>query len=426
MNKVVNILKKFLRLFSQEIGNSENTKVLSSIEMLRELDCLEYDLGELREFLERSDISAKLALYHFDTIQKEETSKIEKILTDNEISLIAGFLTLEKKERTHVLIEKFVNFVSKLISGSVSDTKVILQLKDEDSTPKNAYLIQLDLKDEFQSLFQEGCRSILFTGGTMEPSQTLEVMLGRTNKKIVKRSFSHVVSNENIMLSCVSEYRERKFKFTFQNREDNEMYIAAAKFVLEIGTITSAFESGTIVFVPSYKIQSRLKLAIMGLKPSLMILFDEGEPEIFSKFSKSIISKKIGGVLFSVMGGSLSEGINFKDDLARAVICIGLPYPNSRSSKLRLKMKYFDECSQDLSGDEYYESLCSKSVNQAIGRAIRHKNDFASIFLLDNRYNSEQQLKRLPSWMINSRCKESKGEAILLSFSSFLRSKKLI
>ena len=36
-------------------------------------------------------------------------------------------------------------------------------------------------------------------------------------------------------------------------------------------------------------------------------------------------------------------------------------------------------------GQTYYENKCMKSVNQAIGRAIRHANDFASIVLLDKR-----------------------------------------
>lgn len=33
-------------------------------------------------------------------------------------------------------------------------------------------------------------------------------------------------------------------------------------------------------------------------------------------------------LLLCVVGGKLSEGINFGDDLARACVMIGLPYPN--------------------------------------------------------------------------------------------------
>lgn len=42
------------------------------------------------------------------------------------------------------------------------------------------------------------------------------------------------------------------------------------------------------------------------------------------------------------MGGKLSEGINFKDDMARGVIVFGLPYSNKNSPELKEKMLYYD------------------------------------------------------------------------------------
>ena len=38
-----------------------------------------------------------------------------------------------------------------------------------------------------------------------------------------------------------------------------------------------------------------------------------------------------------------------------------------------------------------------KAVNQTIGRAIRHKNDWANILLVDNRFNKMKG--KLPKWM---------------------------
>ena len=107
--------------------------------------------------------------------------------------------------------------------------------------------------------------------------------------------------------------------------------------------------------------------------------------------------------MLCVVGGKLSEGINFADELGRCVIVVGLPYPNKTSPVLAEKMSYFDAARRDnpqsLSGAAYYESLCMKAVNQAIGRCIRHRNDHATILLVDERYSQEQVVARLPGWI---------------------------
>ena len=41
-----------------------------------------------------------------------------------------------------------------------------------------------------------------------------------------------------------------------------------------------------------------------------------------------------------MMGGKLSEGINFSDDLARCVMVVGLPYPDKRDVVFKEKLKY--------------------------------------------------------------------------------------
>ncbi len=43
------------------------------------------------------------------------------------------------------------------------------------------------------------------------------------------------------------------------------------------------------------------------------------------------------------MGGKLSEGINFSDDLARKLIVFGLPYPNIKGAEIVEQMKYYDD-----------------------------------------------------------------------------------
>lgn len=126
-----------------------------------------------------------------------------------------------------------------------------------------------------------------------------------------------------------------------------------------------------------------------------------------------------GAILLSVVGGKLSEGLNFSDDLGRCVIVVGLPFANKDSPELVEKMRFLDRTLGDGAGAEYYENICMKAVNQCIGkykcniffnvfnctplfsgRAVRHINDYAAVILLDQRYASKKE--KLPLWISRS------------------------
>jgi len=136
-----------------------------------------------------------------------------------------------------------------------------------------------------------------------------------------------------------------------------------------------------------------------------------------------------GAVLFAIVGGKMSEGINFSDELGRCVIMIGLPYPNRQSVEWKEKMKYLDNTMGPGAGDRSYEAACMHSVNQAIGRAIRHRNDWSAIVLLDSRFSQPKIYKSLPHWIGGDdrlvHCQQF-GQAISNLATFFKRRKALV
>lgn len=104
----------------------------------------------------------------------------------------------------------------------------------------------------------------------------------------------------------------------------------------------------------------------------------------------------------------MSEGINFSDELARCVCVVGMPYPNIGSAEMVEKMRYLDvmklksSASGENTGRAYYENTCWKAINQSIGRAIRHRGDYACLLLIDKRYSKSNIPSRLPQWLAKS------------------------
>lgn len=68
----------------------------------------------------------------------------------------------------------------------------------------------------------------------------------------------------------------------------------------------------------------------------------DGLKPLIDEYYKTIEEKQ-GASLFAVCRGKVSEGLDFADSRARAVIVIGLPYPPFYDPKVVLKRAYMDD-----------------------------------------------------------------------------------
>ncbi|KAA0702057.1 Fanconi anemia group J protein [Triplophysa tibetana] len=111
-----------------------------------------------------------------------------------------------------------------------------------------------------------------------------------------------------------------------------------------------------------------------------------------------------GALLVAVCRGKVSEGLDFTDDNARAVVTIGIPFPNIKDLQVELKMKYNDQHAKSrglLPGGRWYEIQAYRALNQALGRCIRHKNDWGALILVDDRFraNPNRYITGLSKWV---------------------------
>jgi len=68
---------------------------------------------------------------------------------------------------------------------------------------------------------------------------------------------------------------------------------------------------------------------------------------VIKKYYKAVYDDskkgKSGAILFGVCRGKISEGLDFSDKAARAVVIVGVPYPSLVDSRTILKREYLDK-----------------------------------------------------------------------------------
>ncbi|XP_055452978.1 ATP-dependent DNA helicase DDX11 isoform X3 [Psammomys obesus] len=300
------------------------------------------------------------------------------------------------------------------------DGRVILRRQGSVGQSSLKFLL-LNPAVHFAQVVKE-CRAVVIAGGTMQPVSDFREQLlacsGVEAERVVEFSCGHVIPPDNILpLIICSGPSNQQLEFTYQRRELPQMMEETGRILCNLCNVVPG---GMVCFLPSYEYlrQVHAHWDKTGLLARLSVkkkIFQEPKKasqveQVLVAYSKCITCCRntgghlTGALLLSVVGGKMSEGINFSDDLGRCVVMVGMPYPNIKSPELQEKMAYLDQTlprtqGQLPPGKVLVENLCMKAVNQSIGRAIRHQMDFASIVLLDHRYARASVLAKLPAWI---------------------------
>lgn len=267
-----------------------------------------------------------------------------------------------------------------------------------------------------QSLVRCNIRTLILTSGTLKPLDSFQKELAADFPIMLQND--HVIDpTKQIAYQVISRGPDNtELIATFQSRQ-NPKYLSSLG--LAIIEIAKRVPDGLLVFFPSYAWMEscvnhwqshgqwerlvQIKPCYVETKEKMVLNRNVNEFRL-----KVSMPGSIGACFMAVCRGKLSEGIDFSDRDARAVIITGIPFPSVRDPKVQLKKKFLDNMKfsqkQDmtLSGAEWYNLEAFRAVNQAIGRVIRHKNDFGAVILLDKRFAQEGCAAKLPSWLSKS------------------------
>lgn len=369
-------LRQLCNLLHRHLATLENSSAQTVGAFLVGLGADHFDLPDLSRFLETTELPRKVRGY-------VESVRVHGTPRPSSSSSVYGIAEL--------LLA---------LMGSTASDRILCQAKTaEDETASVRYL-SLDAEARFRDLFSSA-RSVIFAGGTLEPRSEFAplysgVQPGVTTSngnRVSHFSGKHVVPSSHIFARYVTHGPARnQLDFRKDMRSKAEQLSELKSIMASAAGLTPG---GAIFFFPSFEYLSAVTPST-GSRIGGRAVFAEsrgggeaGSASAFRDFAATV-RRDGGAVLLAVSGAKWSEGIDFKDDLCRLVVVVGLPYPNASDMGLIEKMRFLDRCRAEglpgLTGREFYTARCMKAVNQCVGRSIRHAGDWAAILMLDHRY----------------------------------------
>ncbi|KAG0148021.1 hypothetical protein CROQUDRAFT_61025 [Cronartium quercuum f. sp. fusiforme G11] len=448
LNLVKNAFMIYIQRFAKKL---KGTNLVYLKQLLRVLECLGTYCQDWAKTIPANSnrheeiMTVNLLLQKTGILDQLNMRDLEQYLTESKIVYkISGYATKieanEKKEksedRAFQTRSAFVTGFYKIqdfilaLSNANQDGRVLLSgeraSKDEKMVVTLKYQL-LNPSECFRDVVSE-TRAVILAGGTMAPISDfctqLFPYLGAD--QFIEFSCPHIVPQDNLLVRVVCQGPGKTpLELKFASKTDSKLQDELGQ---SIANICNVVKDGVVVFFPSYAILELLRArwkttGLMGRLETRKEIVEEPKSSAevettLDRYASGIhlpVSPRNGALLFAVVGGKLSEGINFSNELCRAVLVIGIPYPNANSIELKERIKYA-ECSSGgkrEAGLALYANMAFKAVNQSIGRAIRHANDWSAIILLDARYGTESSQKKLPGWIRSSlKTSESFGSLV--------------
>jgi len=261
-----------------------------------------------------------------------------------------------------------------------------------------------------KELIEKQVGSFLLASGTLSPMESfaselaMEFPVRLENPHVIKQNqvWGGVVTrgpNGNVLNSSF------RFRDTIEYKNEiGQVILSAMKMIPD----------GLLVFFPSYGVMHscikhwRFTGVWRVMESSKICEVEPSNAEEFklayARYNEVIDSGTgPGATFFAVCRGKVSEGIDFADKACRGVILTGIPYAGAKDPLVMNKRKYLDRRKLDhggsYSGNVWYSQTAMRAVNQALGRVIRHKDDFGAVILADERFADEHARNQLSLWL---------------------------
>jgi DNA excision repair protein ERCC-2 len=257
-------------------------------------------------------------------------------------------------------------------------------------------MVDMRVNELLSKVWSLSYRSI-FCSGTLNPIDDFAKVIGLEN--YVGQSFPSIFSEKNAY-TLITSYLTTK-------GEELERDMAKS-YLSSIDVFIRSVNENVAVYASSYRILETL--LDMGLGKIVsengrrLFLEEEGMSgkrgrELLEGFKKCAKSER-KGVLCATAFGRFSEGVDFPGKELEGIFLVGIPFERL-TTKTKLYIKYFQKVYGRREGKYYaYVLPALKRASQALGRALRSKEDRALFVLGDKRF--KKYLNLLPDFVIKN------------------------
>ena len=363
------------------------------------------------------------AKYLFDIFQRANVSVLDMYLTRSTVDdIIRQSMYFQNDEEEMKCLESISFFLTILFEKSQVDMDENLKYIESCYTicftnqpavsllcfsPSIGFMNIVDTKQP---------RTVILASGTLSPMDEFAKELDPSNKLFkIRLENSHIAKSNQVFVGIVGKgINNHNFHFVYTNRNNKDL---KKDCIESLNSIFNIVPAGVLTFFPSFSFLEDYS-GMIKIQKNKKKLFIEprNSKELDNTLHEYQKNAARGASLLAVCRGKMSEGMDFADDFARCVCVIGIPYPNKTDYHVEFRMNWLDS-KQPGSGSKWYLISALRAVNQAIGRAIRHKDDYAAILLFDDRYNGLKGY--LSKWIRPSIHNITSWENLIIELESF-------
>lgn len=246
----------------------------------------------------------------------------------------------------------------------------------------------LDPSIPARTIFDQVHSTILMSG-TLRPPEMTRDLLGLAESRTAVKEYGSPFPPENRAVII-----DRRISTRFKERGP-KLWDTIGQTLQDLADSTAG---NIAVFTPSYAILRDVRSHVRDIRKEAIV-----EDPDMGKQQRDLVLDRLrgalgqnGAILWGVLGGSFSEGVDFNDNLLSAVVIIGLPLAPP-DLEVQATIGYMDAKFPGRGRKYGYVYPAMNKALQAMGRGIRGPDDKCAVLLLDQRYMEPQYRELLPA-----------------------------